>query len=45
MTKSINSRLLSHGLASLLLALLGGFMLVFSLIGGISLDPLPAFLR
>lgn len=35
--------LVRHGLAALLVALVSGFGLVFALIGGISLSPIPVF--
>lgn len=35
--------LIKNGIAAMILALLGGFMLTFSMLGGISLSPLPLF--
>lgn len=40
-----NSNLLvKNGIAALIVALLGGFMLTFAMLGGISLSPLPVFI-
>jgi hypothetical protein len=37
-------RLIKNGIAAMIVALLGGFMLTFSMLGGISLSPLPIFI-
>ncbi|AXQ30529.1 hypothetical protein D0B54_18390 [Solimonas sp. K1W22B-7] len=39
-----STRLIKHGLAAMLVSLLGGFVLLFSMIGAISLSPLPVFI-
>jgi hypothetical protein len=39
-----SNRLVKHGIAGLIVALLGGFMLTFDMLGGISLSPLPVFI-
>lgn len=42
--KHINSHhLIKHGIVAMIVALIGGFMLTFSMLGGISLSPLPVF--
>lgn len=38
-------RLIKHGLAAMIVALLAGFGLIFAMIGGISLSPLPVFFQ
>lgn len=37
--------LIKHGVAAMIVALLGGFMLTFSMLGGISFSPLPIFIE
>jgi hypothetical protein len=37
-------RLIKNGIAAMIVALLGGFMLTFTMLGGISLSPLPIFI-
>jgi hypothetical protein len=37
--------LIKHGLTAMLVGLLGGFLLAFSMVGGISLSPIPVFLQ
>lgn len=38
-------RLTRHGLIAMLVALMAGFLLIFSMIGGIALDPLPLLIE
>lgn len=40
-----SNRLIKHGLAAMLVGLIGGFLLAFSMIGGMSLSPVPMFLQ
>lgn len=37
--------LIKHGLAAMLVGLLGGFLLAFSMVGGASISPLPVFFQ
>lgn len=37
--------LIQHGIVALLVALIGGFMLTFSMLGGLSFSPLPFFIE
>lgn len=43
MTNTGSNLLIKNGLAAMFVALVGGFMLTFSMLGGISLSPLPVF--
>lgn len=43
MIQRASNRLIKHGVAAMIVALLAGFALIFSMIGGISLSPLPVF--
>ena len=43
MNHTNSHRLIKHGIVAMIVALLGGFMLTFSMLGGISLSPLPIF--
>lgn len=43
-THSSSHRLVKHGLAAMIVALLGGFMLTFEMLGGVSFSPLPIFI-
>lgn len=36
--------LIKHGIAAMIVALLGGFMLTFEMLGGLSFSPLPIFI-
>ena len=45
MTSITSAALIRHGLAALLVALIGGFMLTFKMLGGISFSPLPLFIE
>lgn len=45
MTRAHSHRLVQHGIAALFVALIGGFMLTFSLLGGLSFSPLPIFIE
>ena len=38
-------RLIKHGVVLMLIGLAGGFALIFAMIGGISLNPIPAFIE
>jgi hypothetical protein len=38
-------RLIKHGIAAMIVALLAGFGLIFAMIGGVSLSPLPVFFQ
>lgn len=38
-------RLIKHGVVLMLIGLAGGFGLIFSMLGGISLNPIPAFIE
>lgn len=40
-----SNRLVKHGLAAVLVAMFAGFMLMYSLLGAISLSPLPIFIE
>lgn len=42
-TNTGSNLLIKNGLAAMFVALVGGFMLTFSMLGGISLSPLPVF--
>lgn len=43
MTQRASNRLVKHGVAAMIVALLAGFGLIFSMLGGVSLSPLPVF--
>ncbi len=43
MAHASSNLLVKNGLAAMIVALIGGFMLTFSMLGGISLSPLPMF--
>lgn len=45
MTGNTSAALIKHGLAALLVALIGGFMLTFKMLGGISFSPVPLFIE
>lgn len=45
MTSITSAALIKHGLAALLVALIGGFMLTFEMLGGISFSPMPVFIE
>ena len=45
MTSKTSAALIKHGLAALLVALIGGFMLTFKMLGGISFSPVPLFIE
>ncbi|CAA0111361.1 Styrene-oxide isomerase [Zhongshania aliphaticivorans] len=40
-----SNRLIKHGLAAMLVGLFGGFLLGFSMVGGMSLSPVPVFFQ
>ncbi len=40
-----SNSLIKHGLAAMMVALMAGMCLIFAMIGGISLSPLPVFLE
>jgi tetrahydromethanopterin S-methyltransferase subunit F len=40
-----SNRLIKHGLTAMLVGLLGGFLLAFSMVGGASISPLPVFFQ
>lgn len=44
MNNPSSHRLVRHGLAAMIVALLGGFMLTFEMLGGLSFSPLPVFI-
>ncbi len=45
MLQTYSNRMIKNGLAGMLVALLGGFMLVFVMVGGISLSPVPVLIE
>ena len=45
MRNGASNRLIKHGLAAMIVALLAGFVLIFSMVGAISLSPLPIFIH
>ena len=40
-----SNRLIKHGLTAMLVGLLGGFLLAFSMVGGASISPIPVFFQ
>ena len=40
-----SNRMIKHGIAAMLAGLVGGMCLIFAMIGGISLSPLPVFIE
>lgn len=45
MQRHYSSKLIRHGLASILLSLVAGFILIFAMLGGASLSPIPILIE
>ena len=45
MRNQASNRLVKHGFSAMIVSLLAGFVLIFSMIGAISLSPLPIFIH